>query len=122
MRYNSQLADPRWQKLRLQIFQAASFACEDCGRRDQELQLHHCAYTRANAWDCDSSLFMCVCDSCHEFRQSREDAIRISIGKITRFLPKDRLESEAWNMVKEMSLRETARLASTFNNEEVINA
>jgi 5-methylcytosine-specific restriction endonuclease McrA len=114
--YRQRLANPKWQKLRLEIMQAADFKCEDCGCRDTELQVHHCAYISGKMpWEYDSSLLMCVCDRCHVARQSKEDAIRVSIGKITRFLSPDRLESEAWEIVNEMSHRETSRLASSFS-------
>lgn len=114
--YSQKLADPRWQRKRLEIMSVAGFKCEDCNRRDQELQVHHCAYIRGlEPWQYDSALLMCLCDGCHEKRQQREDAIRVSIGKITRFLSPDRLEDEAFAMVDEMATRETDRLAQSFS-------
>ncbi len=109
MTYQEQLRDPRWQRRRLQILNAADFKCEDC-------EAHHCCYIRGlMAWEYGIELLMCVCDSCHVERQSKEDAIRVSIGKITRHLPLEQLEHEAWSIVAEMSARETSRLAEAFS-------
>jgi len=114
--YSDKLKHPLWQKKRLEILRIADFQCEDCGRRDQELQVHHCAYISGlNPWEYDSALLMCICDSCHARRQSKEDAMRVSLGKITRFLSPERIEAEAWSLVEQMSLRETARMAESFS-------
>jgi hypothetical protein len=116
--YSDKLADPRWQRKRLEILQAANFRCEDCGRGDIELQVHHCAYLPGKkTWEHDVSLLMCVCVYCHANRQNREDAIRVSLGRIMRHLPPAQLETEAWNMVRKMSMRETERLAGAFSDE-----
>jgi hypothetical protein len=113
--YPERLKDPRWQKLRLMILQSANWRCEDCGCGDKELQVHHCAYmTGKEPWDYPADLLMCVCPACHQWRQQREDALRVSIGKITRFLGRDQLEAEAWRMVGEMAGRETDRMAEAF--------
>jgi hypothetical protein len=114
--YSDKLLDPRWQRVKNRIIDAANYRCEDCHRSDLTLHVHHCAYISGlNPWDYDASLLMCVCELCHKERQQQEDAMRVSIGKITRFLSPDRLKTEAWNIIEEMSLRETERLAQSFS-------
>jgi 5-methylcytosine-specific restriction endonuclease McrA len=114
--YSEKLQDPRWQKLRLKIMDAASFRCEDCKAGDKQLEIHHTAYIAGKLpHEYDIALLMCLCADCHKKRQAVEDAIRVSMGKITRFLPLQQVESEAWNMVEQMSLRETERLAESFS-------
>ena len=118
-KYSDKLKDPKWQKKRLQVLDLANWACEDCGRRDTELQVHHCAYIPGcEPWDYDSALLMATCATCHHHRQGREDCIRVEMGKITRFMSPQELDGEAWNMVAEMSQRQTARLANAFLPED----
>lgn len=93
----------------------ASFACEDCGRKDRQLEIHHCFYVRGwLLWEYESDLMMCVCGDCHEIRQKLEDAIHVALAKIMRHLKPGQLEKEAWNIVQELANRETARLAEAF--------
>ena len=119
MNYSEKLKDPRWQKRRLDVLCAANWACEDCGRRDLELHVHHCAYIRAmQPWEYGLELLMCVCGPCHTFRQQHEDGLRVALGKVTRFLSKNNLEAEAWKIIHEIQLRETQRNAKAFNPDE----
>jgi hypothetical protein len=113
--YKEQLKDPRWQRLRLQILDAANWGCEDCGRRDLELHVHHCAYMpRRAAFEHKHDLLMALCYECHERRQRLEDTFRIELGRITRHLPAAQLEAETWRIIKDVATRETERLAEAF--------
>ncbi len=114
--YAEKLLDPRWQKRKSEILRAAQFRCEDCGRDDLTLHVHHCAYmTGKEPWEYDNSLLMSVCPKHHKERQELEDALRVEMGRITRFLSIDRLRDEAFRLVREMADRETARLAASFS-------
>jgi len=116
MTYSEKLKDPRWQKKRLEIMQAAGFACEDCNRKDQELQIHHCAYIRAlQPWEYGVDLLMCLCAGCHKHRQDRDEAFRVALGRILRFVKRDNYEQEAWRIIHDVQLRETVRQAAAFN-------
>jgi hypothetical protein len=113
--YEEKLKDPRWQKKRLLILQAANWRCEDCGRHDRTLEVHHTVYiSKFEPWDYDITTLMCLCWECHEIRQQRENAFRVALGKITRFLPMASLENEVWRILQDVSRRETERL----NGEE----
>lgn len=115
MTYSEKLQDPRWQKRKSEIQAAARFRCEDCGRADSRLDVHHCAYMAGREpWEYDNSLLMLLCRTCHARRQEMEDSLRIDMGRITRFLTPDRVEDEAFRLVREMAERETERLAESF--------
>ena len=42
--YSEKLADPRWQKKRLEVFNAAGWRCQECRAEDKPLHLHHSFY------------------------------------------------------------------------------
>lgn len=78
--------------------------------------MHHTAYiTGRKAWDYPGELLMCICSECHPIRQSREDAFRVAIGRITRFMKPEHLEEEVWRILDEAAARETQRLAEAFS-------
>lgn len=117
--YQDKLKDTRWIKLAARVKDAADWKCEDCGRTDNGLEAHHCAYIPGREpWDYTINELMALCRGCHEWRQSREDAFRLSLGQICRHLPKAQLEDEVWRIIHDVSVRETARLASAFNQSE----
>jgi len=39
--YRRKLADPRWQKKRLEILERDGFECNSCGDSSTELHVHH---------------------------------------------------------------------------------
>jgi len=119
MTYKEKLRDPRWQRKRLEILNAASWTCEDCRRTGNELHVHHCAYIPSfDPWQYEMDLLMVLCEDCHKRRQEREDAFRVALGRITRFLPMSKLESEVWNLLEQVSLRERQRNCQSFNPED----
>lgn len=50
MTYSEKLKDPRWQRKRLEILEAAKFKCEDCGNSKNTLTVHHCYYEFGREW------------------------------------------------------------------------
>lgn len=65
--YWEQLRDPRWQKRRLEILQAANFACTRCDNKAETLHVHHKIYRKGwMAWDYGPDELVCLCASCHE--------------------------------------------------------
>jgi hypothetical protein len=117
MSYTEQRKDPRWQKRRLQVLEAANWRCEDCNRADLTLDVHHTAYkTGSMPWEYPAELLMVDCEKCHEKRQILEDSIRIALGKITRFMTLEEIEKEVWEMVGQMSVRQTQRYAEAFTS------
>lgn len=66
MKYSDQLLSPKWQKLRLEVMQAADWKCERCGDDETTLHVHHPEYRRnAMAWEYEPHELRCLCESCH---------------------------------------------------------
>jgi hypothetical protein len=66
--YWQQLRDPRWQEVRLKVFERADFQCEVCGSKPEgeSLEVHHHYYeTGAMAWEYPMESLLCVCRECH---------------------------------------------------------
>jgi hypothetical protein len=120
-RYARQLADARWQQRRLDVFGAAGFRCEDCGKSKNDgiqLDLHHCYYIKlfnGQTWEHPNELLMCLCHECHEVRQKLEESIHVDLAKILRFVKPGDLENEAWKITKEISTRQTERWSEAFS-------
>ena len=79
--YSEKLKDARWQRRRLEVLERESFTCQDCGASDKtpmtQLHVHHCFYERGlDPWQYDDSALMCLCNSCHTERQSKELSIQ----------------------------------------------
>lgn len=65
--YQRQLADPRWQKRRLEILSRDSFKCRICSATDKELQIHHCFYDKGmDVWEYEDDCYVTLCHECHE--------------------------------------------------------
>jgi hypothetical protein len=95
MSYPEKLKDPRWQRKRLEVMQAADFACQRCGDTKSELHVHHGYYSfRLNPWEYSNDTLHCLCKRCHrcadEIReQIAEAAASLSIdqqGMLALFL------------------------------------
>lgn len=96
MTYAEKLKDPRWQKKRLEILEAAAFACEDCGNKDKELQVHHAIYVKGREpWEYNQNSLMCLCVDCHVKRGEIEAYIKQCAAGILRFSSFQMLENLA---------------------------
>lgn len=66
-RYQKQLADPKWQRKRLEILQRDNFKCTLCDDDTVELHVHHKKYERGKkAHEYEDSNFTSVCAHCHQ--------------------------------------------------------
>ncbi len=65
--YIAKLRDPRWQKVRLRIFDRDDFRCQLCGGKDRTLQVHHRYYLAwgTEPWDYPDDALVTLCDECH---------------------------------------------------------
>lgn len=79
MKYIDKLKDPRWQRLRLEVFQRDNFTCKDCRRTDRTLHVHHCKYQGRNPWETEPKFLITLCDKCHEQRAEIESAAKASV-------------------------------------------
>lgn len=67
MTYSEKLKDPRWQKLRLQIFGRDNFTCKNCNGKSETLHVHHKHYIFGREpWEYDLENFETICSDCHD--------------------------------------------------------
>jgi hypothetical protein len=82
--YYEKLKDPRWQKKRLEVMEREGFACQQCHSIDKTLNVHHGFYASGyEPWEYPSKSLHCLCEECHEMRQSREHDVHLEISKLT---------------------------------------
>lgn len=63
--YKRRLADPRWQKRRLEVLNRDNFTCVLCGAKSIELQIHHEVYN-GEPWDVPIEKLHTCCADCHK--------------------------------------------------------
>lgn len=65
--YQQKLLDPRWQKLRLEIFKRDEWQCQVCFDKDSTLHVHHRWYVRGQEpWESPPAQLVTLCENCHE--------------------------------------------------------
>jgi len=64
--YRDKLLDPRWQKVRLKVFERDEWACKSCGASTSTLHVHHKDYIQGREpWDYPLENFLTLCERCH---------------------------------------------------------
>jgi hypothetical protein len=82
--YSKTLRDPRWQKKRLDVLNAAGFKCRECGAADKELQVHHCWYEKGSKpWEYEDECYMVLCDECHGAWHEAKHDVDIAMAKLS---------------------------------------
>jgi len=65
--YYELLKDPRWQRKRLEIMEAANFECSNCGDDKSTLNVHHGYYEYGlKPWEYPNESLHCLCITCHK--------------------------------------------------------
>jgi len=65
--YSKKFKDPRWQKLRLKVFERDEWSCQMCGNIEETLAVHHCYYIQdKDPWDYPIHALRTLCEECHE--------------------------------------------------------
>jgi hypothetical protein len=87
--YAEKLHDPRWQIKRLRIFERDSFACQFCGDKTKELQVHHLDYCAGlEPWEYRDDWLVTACCDCHKAEKHRKQIEREFIAALrTRGVP-----------------------------------
>jgi hypothetical protein len=82
--YAEKLKDPRWQKLRLQIFERDEWECKRCGDNENTLVVHHLKYIPGREpWEYPPEILLTLCEECHsEEYEGMPDAIGSLIEQI----------------------------------------
>lgn len=69
-KYSENLKDPRWQKLRLKIFERDKWMCQICGANDLPLNVHHRYYkSDKEPWDYPIDSLVTLCEECHNYEK-----------------------------------------------------
>lgn len=65
--YSELLKDPRWQKVRLEVFNRDAWRCHVCDSDKFTLHCHHISYQYGKEpWDYPMDNFLTLCAGCHE--------------------------------------------------------
>lgn len=83
--YSQKLLDPRWQKLRLDVFQRDGFKCVICGDGNKTLHAHHSYYRRGSdgPWDYPPHSVITLCCDCHNDEHQMLEEAR---GRLTEII------------------------------------
>lgn len=94
--YSESLRDPRWQKFRLAVLEAANWRCEHCNDSTSELHVHH-SYYRAghDPWMYPQNSMVALCDRCHGEVHKHQGAVKEAISKALRLVPGQRMAKVA---------------------------
>lgn len=71
--YSEQYKDPRWQKLRLKIFERDKWTCQVCEATEKNLQTHHKYYIENKyIWEYPEEAFITLCEDCHSIEKENK--------------------------------------------------
>lgn len=74
--YAEQLAHPKWQRRRLEMLNAAGWACTTCGNEDKQLHVHHRVYIKGRqVWDYSDHELVVLCHVCHGTEHEAKDLL-----------------------------------------------
>jgi hypothetical protein len=84
-RYARKRVDPRWQEMRLRVFNRDCWACRCCGRADLEFHAHHSYYEHdREPWDYPMDSIVTYCHNCHEAEHGRSFAGDAAVLQLLR--------------------------------------
>ena len=67
MSYADLLKDPRWQRKRLEVLEAAGWKCSSCDESTRELHVHHKRYIKGKMpWEYEWEDLIVLCKPCHD--------------------------------------------------------
>ena len=95
LKYAEKLKDPRWQKIRLEVFQRDEWTCDICLDDQSTLHVHHKIYQSGrDPWEYDLDSLVTLCEGCH-FRETNhiKDACSVQIDQLKiQFFSQDLLD------------------------------
>lgn len=79
--YAEKLLDPRWQQLRLRVFERDRWTCRCCGSKDKTLNAHHPVYhpLAEGPWDYDDESIITLCSECHSDEHASLDSAKANL-------------------------------------------
>lgn len=84
--YTEKLKDPKWQKLRLEVFERDEWTCQRCYDTESTLMVHHLYYQNGNEpWEYPIEAFSTLCNTCHATEhEQRFNCERLLLSEIKR--------------------------------------
>jgi hypothetical protein len=65
-KYSEKLKYPRWQKVRLKVFECDEWTCQICFDQESQLKVHYKYYLQGkDPWDYPLEAFTTLCEKCH---------------------------------------------------------
>jgi hypothetical protein len=84
MTYAQQLKHPNWQRVRLQMLEAANWKCEECSASEQMLHVHHKRYVKGRmAWEYSHAELQVLCADCHEEHHYIENELNELLAQVS---------------------------------------
>ena len=79
--YAKKLLDPRWQQLRLRVFERDGWKCRCCNETSSTLHAHHVAYhpLADGPWDYNDAAIITLCHYCHTDEHETLKAAQASV-------------------------------------------
>ena len=79
--YAEKLLDPRWQQLRLRVFERDEWKCRACGEKSKTLNAHHPVYHpfSEGPWDYEIDSIVTLCSECHSDEHSGLDSSKANV-------------------------------------------
>lgn len=79
--YSEKLLDPRWQQMRLRVFERDGWKCVNCGASEKTLHAHHPVYhPRADGpWDYEDDEIITLCADCHSNEHDEIESSKANI-------------------------------------------
>lgn len=72
--YSKKLKDPRWQRVRLRIFERDNFTCQMCDSTENSLCVHHIKYS-GEPWEAPDEYLITLCEFCHEVEHNNREVV-----------------------------------------------
>lgn len=81
--YAQQLAHPKWQRRRLEMLNAAGWACTACGNDDNQLHVHHRQYFKGRmAWEYADHELAVLCNDCHGSEHYDDELLKRTLSLV----------------------------------------
>lgn len=78
--YKEKLKSPKWQKMRLKVFERDKWKCAYCGVDWATLHVHHKEYTSNDPWKTDLDNLITLCERCHTWEHIKRKIKAKSFG------------------------------------------
>lgn len=120
--YWQKLKDPRWQRRRLSVLEAANFRCRDCGTTEAELHVHHLCYLRGlEPWDAPDGTLIAVCDPCHKPRGEIDETARLRLALLFGTMTQEAAEKFSEELERAWVKGQEGHGAPIFTTETELN-